>query len=320
MGRGQSNETSRPATVGAALDGYADNLRVHGGDPINASRVRGHLTPMLLDKPVALLTAAELRRWRDDLLARVKPSTARRTAAAFKSALNLAASLDPKRITDRTPWLVGLSGLPSISEPVSRVISDGEVLAIVNASYELDPAFGRVIDVLASTGTRTSQAIRLQVGDLQNSGAPRLMVPSSRKGGKSRKSVRRPVPITPTLAAKLKAAAAGRAPDQPLLTRADGTAWPIGGMELWRLFGQVAAKLGIEQTAYCLRHSSIVRALLAGQPARVVAVNHDTSVRQLESTYSHFIADHSDTIGRRGLIDTAAPAPDENVVTLDGRR
>ena len=35
-------------------------------------------------------------------------------------------------------------------------------------------------------------------------------------------------------------------------------------------------------TAYALRHSSIIRALLAGVPVRVVAVNHDTSVTMLE--------------------------------------
>ena len=36
-------------------------------------------------------------------------------------------------------------------------------------------------------------------------------------------------------------------------------------------------RLGIEQTAYCLRHSSIVRSLIAGTPTRVVAALHDTS-------------------------------------------
>jgi integrase len=321
MGRGQSNETSRPATVGGALDAYEADLKTRGGSTVNASRVRGHLPQALLDKPVALLTAAELRRWRDDLLASgLKAATVRRIAAMLKAALNYTANLDSRRITDRSVWTIGLAGLPSASTPVSRIVTDDEVLAIVNASYTLDTAFGLVIDTLASTGCRTSQAIRLLVGDLQDGGAPRLLMPSSRKGGKNRKSVRRPVPITPTLAAKLKAAAAGRASDAPLLARADGTAWPINGMELWRLFTQVAKRLGIEQTAYCLRHSSIVRSLLAGTPTRVVAANHDTSTIQLERVYSAFIADHADAVMRRGLLDTAAPSPNANVISLDGRR
>jgi integrase len=321
MARGQGDDTGQPVSVGAALDRYEADLKTRGGCTINASRVRNHLPQALLNKSIQLLTAAEIRKWRDDLLTQgLKPATVRRTAAAFKAALNLAANLDPKRITDRSAWDVGLSGIKQTSAEVSRVISDGDVVSIVNCAYALDPAFGLFIDVLASTGTRTSQAINLLVGDLQNGGAPRLMMPSSRKGGKNRKSIRRPVPITPTLAGKLKAAAGDRSSDEPLLTRTDGTAWPANGMELWRLFTQVAEWLGIQQTAYCLRHSSIVRSLLAGTPTRVVAANHDTSTVQLERVYSHFIGDHADAISRRGLIDTTAPVPDANIVTLAGRR
>jgi hypothetical protein len=134
--------------------------------------VRNHLPQALLDKSVALLTAAELRKWRDDLIAQgLKPATVRRTSAALKAALNLAANLDPRRITDRSPWNVGLSGIKQTSAEVSRVISDDDVIRIVNGAYAIDPAFGLFIDVLASIGTRTSQAINLLVGDLQNGGA-----------------------------------------------------------------------------------------------------------------------------------------------------
>ena len=51
-------------------------------------------------------------------------------------------------------------------------------------------------------------------------------------------------------------------------------------------------------TAYALRHSSIIRALLAGVPVRVVAASHDTSVMMLERTYSAYVLDHSDAVGR----------------------
>ena len=58
-------------------------------------------------------------------------------------------------------------------------------------------------------------------------------------------------------------------------------------------------------TLYGLRHCSIVRALLAGVPTRVVAAQHDTSVPMLERTCPQHILDHSDTVARRGLLDTA---------------
>jgi hypothetical protein len=56
---------------------------------------------------------------------------------------------------------------------------------------------------------------------------------------------------------------------------------------------------------YALRHSSIVRQLLRGIPARVVAVNHDTSVTMLQRTYSRHIGDHSDQLTRGALLDLA---------------
>ena len=68
-------------------------------------------------------------------------------------------------------------------------------------------------------------------------------------------------------------------------------------------------------TFYALRHSSIVRQLLAGVPIRVVAVNHDTSVAMLEMTYSHHIGDHSDALVRRALLDTAQAAGGDGLLT-----
>jgi hypothetical protein len=66
---------------------------------------------------------------------------------------------------------------------------------------------------------------------------------------------------------------------------------------------------------YALRHSNIVRQILAGVPLRVVAVNHDTSVGMLERTYSRYIGDHADALARVALLDTSA-MHDENVVPL----
>jgi hypothetical protein len=69
-------------------------------------------------------------------------------------------------------------------------------------------------------------------------------------------------------------------------------------------------------TLYALRHSSIVRQLLAGVPTRVVASHHDTSVVMIERTYSKYILDHSDALVRRGLLDVERPPAGDNVLTL----
>jgi hypothetical protein len=70
-----------------------------------------------------------------------------------------------------------------------------------------------------------------------------------------------------------------------------------------------------EITSYALRHSSIVRALLGGVPVAVVAQQHDTSVREIEAHYAAYILDHSDSLSRRALLNTAVPRMADNVVT-----
>lgn len=72
-------------------------------------------------------------------------------------------------------------------------------------------------------------------------------------------------------------------------------------------------------TFYALRHSNIVRALMAGVPVRLVAVAHDTSIPMIERSYSRYIGDHADAVLRRAQLDTTTPAGG-NVVTLPGRR
>src|SRR5215471_2310671 len=64
---GQTSTAARPVTVLEALDHYAASLKLRGGDVRNVTRVRVHLPAALATKPVALLKAEELRKWRDGL-------------------------------------------------------------------------------------------------------------------------------------------------------------------------------------------------------------------------------------------------------------
>jgi hypothetical protein len=64
------DDVGRPATLREALDAYQVDLIARGGDLHNVARVRGHLSNTLSAKTVALLTARELRRFRDNLLAK----------------------------------------------------------------------------------------------------------------------------------------------------------------------------------------------------------------------------------------------------------
>ena len=93
---------------------------------------------------------------------------------------------------------------------------------------------------------------------------------------------------------RLKQAAAGRGPGEPLLMMKDGQRWACGRHRI--LFRKAAETAGLptHATMYALRHSAITRALLAGVPVRLVAATFDTSVAMIEKTYSQSIADHGD--------------------------
>jgi hypothetical protein len=142
------------------------------------------------------------------------------------------------------------------------------------------------------------------------------MMPASRKGKGVKKVTHRPVPISAGLAVRLAASVEGRAPTAPLLVKTSGEPWKKSDHS--RPFARVVKRAGLdpgEVTLYALRHSSIVRQLLAGVPIRVVAVNHDTSVVMIERTYSRYISDHADALARIALLDTT-PTVAESVVPL----
>jgi len=320
---GDAVDESRPLTVSEALTLYEKDLVARGGNPYNAEHPRIHLPAVISNKPVSLLGAAELRKWRDSLLAKgLAPGTVNRTKTGLRAALELAAAHDP-RVTNQRAWKIGLAALPDAHRARNVILDDATVRRIVATAYKYDRALGIMTDVAAVTGARLSQLARLEVADLQPDGRePRLLMPLSAKGrARNKRYERRPVPITPALAAVLKQAAQGRAPDAPLLLRANGERWGHGRRRHHRNdFRAVIEAAGLDPdvaTLSALRHSSIVRQLLANVPIRIVATLHDTSVKMIERAYSRYIASHSDEIARRALLEIEQPSA-PNVVPLRG--
>src|SRR5262245_17230315 len=310
-------DKGKPITVGKALDSYEADLKARDGDPYNAQRVRIHLSDTLASETVALLTSPrKFRHWRDGLRKKgLLPASVNRTCAAFQAALEHAASLDP-RITNQSAWRTGLAALPDAEQSRNIIIPDDAVLRVIPAAYEESPQFGRLVELAAVTGARVSQLARLEVGDLQGDRAdPRLMMPSARKGKGRKRIERRPVPIPLNLVTALKQASVGKSSEAPLLTRPDGAPWRHSDHR--HPFARAVKAAGLDPavvTLYALRHSSIVRQLLANVPIRVVAVQHDTSVVMLERTYSKHIADHADALSRRALLDTTRPVRKKVVI------
>jgi integrase len=323
LARGEDGGTgTAPISVDGALKDYRRDLEARGANPYNAEHPRLHLTSVLVSKPVALLTATELKKWRDSLLGTMATSTINRLCRCVCAALELARQHD-ERIKNSQAWEIGLAGLPDAGEVRNIILSDGMVRAFVAEAYRVDHQLGLLIDVLAVTGARPSQAVRLRVEDLHDHPVrPKLMMPKSGKGGgrnrSAKKSERFSVPVTLQLAALLKAATKTRAIDAPLLLQSEGSPWGNNpGAAYHRHVDRIVKSIGCDPkaTAYCLRHSSIVRQLLANVPIRLVASLHDTSARMIEKHYSRFIAEYADEYARAALLQPEPPAGD-NVVPM----
>jgi integrase len=321
LGPDGTGDDGKPVTIAKALEHYAADLKLRGGDPGNVTRVLAHLSDPLVTKSCARVTSRDLRLWRDRLASKLAPATVNRTRNALVAALRLAADHDERIAANRRAWETGLASIRDAEESRNVILDEIAIRAVIGMATDQSAEFGLLVEAAAVTGARVSQLARLEVQDLQDSrGDPRLMMPSSKKGRGQKKLARRPVPVTPDLAAKLRTAASGQEPMAPLLTKPSGQPWKRSDHS--RPFARAARAVGLdpaEVTIYALRHSSIVRQLLASVPVRVVAVNHDTSVVMIERTYSRHIGDHADALARRALLDLGTPVAG-NVVPLGTAR
>jgi integrase len=108
----------------------------------------------------------ETKRLRDALVGKRAPATINRTVNVLKAALALAAAHDP-RIGNARAWKISLANLPGAHRARNVILDDATIRRIIAASYARDDGFGLLIEMLATTGARFSQAARLEVSDLQ---------------------------------------------------------------------------------------------------------------------------------------------------------
>ena len=254
------------------------------------------------------------------------PSSANRIVNCLRAALTQA---DKTRVHI---WRGGLKTINDATEANNVVIEDEtKAQQWVAASYAHDHQLGLLTHVLAETGARPSQAVRLRIRDLitADMAAPRLMMPKSGKGGTRNKSQRKAerysVSISPALAALLKATAKGRPTNAPLLLRKDGQPWNERNSckDYRRAVREIVEAIGLDPAVYgmyAFRHTSITRMLLAGTHTAIVAKCNDTSETMIRKHYAASILDFTDEITRETLpsLGPAQPAA-SNVVPLAKR-
>jgi len=317
LARGDANAAAdRPATIAEALDAYEADLTARGRGAYNARWVAHHLPRHLAAQPLSQATSKQLRSWRDGLIkAGMLPATVNRVLKPAHAAFNLAGKLDARVAANAQAWKVGLEALHGTVKAREAVLSDQQVQAAVAAAYDISEQFGLYVQAHAELGARSSQIARCTIGDLLQG---KLSVPASHKGRGGGRGGHVPIPITLSLAARLRRAAAGRPTHAPLLVRADGEAWQPKKADHRRPFEEAARAAGLpaDTTIYSLRHSSIVRALRQNVPIKIVADWHDTSTAIIEKHYAKFITHHADDLIRAALLDTSPSTSPGKVIPL----
>lgn len=298
-----------------------------------ASRLTRHvLGSPLAGVELARLTEELLAEWKEQLAPGLTPGSRARTINDLKAALNLAyrrlrRSLPPD-FAEVVKWGLSVEGLLPAGHKKARenqILEDDDVRRIVEtaSAYDEDGDVGRMVLLLAATGARFSQLQRLTVGDVQ-ADRQRLFVPLSRKG-QSKTEGHYPVRVGQDVIDALRPVLSGRAYDEPLLCRwrmkqmarkaIPGVVWVkdyrgpwTSSAEITRPWKEICATVGMAGTIpYALRHSSIVRAIRAGLPIRLVAAMHDTSVSMIERHYARYIVDGLEELTAKAIIPLTSP-------------
>jgi integrase len=237
----------------------------------------------------------------------------------LRAALNAAAEKHRRELPAHLPLeiKIGTRALPSASTARKQLLTTLEVKRAIDAAFEVDDTgdFGRLVLIAAVTGARHSQISKLTVADIQQDQS-RIMVPGSKKGRAIKAKPPAAVSVSPEVIVRLEPALTARRPTDRLLER---WAYREVGLFKWKkhrrrpwgpayevekLWAATIERAGLapDTVMYAFRHSSIVRGLQAGLPARLVAALHDTSTAMIEEHYSAYIVDASEELSRRAIL------------------
>ncbi len=341
---GRDARDSRRAGRAKRSDAASRLSRYVTGKPASGKR-KAVAVALIADVALHNLTEKDLARWRDGLPESLKATTKRRLINDVKAALNSSYAADRERLPATLPGIVkhALRALPreDEAEPVARdnqILTDAKIARLlrstrdVDAEEEWDGDLFRFVLVLAATGARFSQVARLRVRDFQAKEG-RILIPVSRKGRGGAKADSVTVPIGADIVAALAPIAARRPKDAPLLERwrrvqkAGGVEWHKDRRGAWqaaseivRAWQSIRERAGLPETvAYALRHSSIVRAIRANLPLRLIAAAHDTSTGMLEKHYSRWIVDGLQDVLRAAVVPLVPPNAGATVIQLGDR-
>lgn len=202
-------------------------------------------------------------------------STLNRDMTCFRAALNLA-YLDGLLTTDFA-WRSKLRPIKNADQRRELYLDRAQRLQFIEAAPS---ALGAFLRGLCQLPLRPGALAKLTAGDFDQ--RLKVLKIGQDKSGKDRR-----IKLPEVTATFFEAAAKGKLPTAPLLSRADGMAWNKDAWK-WPIKSTVeAAELPSETTAYTLRHSVISDLVHDGLDLLTVAQISGTSVAMIERHYGH---------------------------------
>jgi integrase len=289
-------------TIKDAIDDYLLHLEGRATHYATSRTLRAHVSLDLASRPVADLTADELRKWHRGIAKQEarqrtspgKPQNYRATAGEEGERKRKATAnnvLSHMKAALNYAWREGKADLGAwqrvkpfkgVAIPRARYLSIAECQRLINAS---DPDFRVLVRAALETGARYQELARLRVVDF-NADAGTLHI------RKSKTNKDRHVILTEDGQAFFAALAAGRAGSAALLGKEWKPAYQSRPME------KACKRAGIEPPApfHSTRHTWASHAVMNGVPLIVVAKNlGHADTRMVERAYGHldkgYIAD-----------------------------
>jgi integrase len=292
LGRGG---TSRAATVADACSRYVKHLQATKTERAAKDaevRFKNYVLcyAKLATTELPKLTPAQLEAWRKALKdqptrsgarrgERRSDSTLNRDMTCFRAALNLA-YLDGLLTTDFA-WRSKLRPIKNADQRRELYLDRKQRLQFIQKAPDDLAAFLRG---LCQLPLRPGALAKLKAGDFDK--RLKVLKIGQDKSGKDRR-----MKLPDVTAEVFDAAAKGKLPTAPLLSRADGKAWNKDAWK-WPVKAAVeAAGLPAGTTAYTLRHSVISDLVHDGLDLLTVAQISGTSVAMIERHYGHLRSD-----------------------------
>jgi integrase len=310
----EANGHTGPLTVKQVMIDYLDWMDARGKPTYDTKkRIEAHVVPVLGAVQVSALTSKLLGDWhlglskalprtrtskgdpqqhrqRDEKVdseewKRKRKASANRTLTILRAALNRA--WRDGKITSNAAW-ARVEPFESVDAARVRYLSLNEAQRLLNASTA---EFRRLVQAALETGCRFGELIALTVADY-NADAQTLHIRRS-KSGRARHVV-----LTAEGVQFFADVVAGRAGNETMLVKDDGSAWRPDHQAIPMREACERAKIRPAANFHCLRHTWASHATMAGVPLMIVAKNlGHADTRMCERFYAHLAPNYiADTI------------------------